>query len=274
MNKPEMKLQLSNGYYLRFDHLSRLLHYVVSKQEVHRFSQNELSSALGMSPRMIENLTSYGVALGLLTKRSYKPTELGDLINKKDTFFDKYETLWFLHYIISSDEEYVVWNRLINSVFPKENKVTTMIARTYFGDLNGCFSEKSLKKHLAKEIQSFYNAYTEQKFSQLEYIQKLSDTSYSLSESIGVPYLCILASCYLFRDRYLRGATGVEIKHLVKEKNSPGRVFHISEYQLRLTLERLQEERCVAIESRANLDQIRFRANENYLDIVKQFYKG
>jgi len=273
MNKPEMKLQLSNGYYLRFDHLSHLLHYIVGKQEVHRFSQNELSSALGMSPRMIENLTSYGVALGLLTKRSYKPTELGDLINKKDTFFDKDETLWFLHYIISSNEKYVVWNRLINRVFNKEKKVNTTIARTYFGDLNGRFSERSLKKHLAKEILSFYNAYTEQKFSQLKYIHKLSSNSYSLSKSIGVPDLCILASCYLYRDRYLKGATGVEIEHLAKEENSPGKVFNISEYQLRLKLERLQEERRIAIESRANLDQIRFRANENYLDIVKQFYE-
>lgn len=41
-----MKLQLSNGYYLRFDHLSHLLHYVVGKQEVSRFSHNKLSSVL------------------------------------------------------------------------------------------------------------------------------------------------------------------------------------------------------------------------------------
>ena len=86
--------------------------------------------------------------------------------------------------------------------------------------------------------------------------------------------MCILASCYLYRDRYLKGATGIEIEHLVKEQNSPGRVFHISERQLRLSLERLHKERRISIESRANLDQIRFRSNENWLDIVKQFYEG
>ena len=89
MNKSELKLQLSNGYYLRFDHLSHLLHYVAGKLEVPRLTQKELSVLLGMSPRMVENLTSYGVALGLLTRRSCKPTEFGILIDKRDIFLIK-----------------------------------------------------------------------------------------------------------------------------------------------------------------------------------------
>jgi len=267
-----MKFQLSNGYYLRFKHLSHLLHYVVGKPKVSRFLKKELSSALGMSSRMIENLISYGVALGLLTRGSCKPTELGKLINKQDPFFDRDETLWFLHYTITSDRKYVVWNRLANRVFPKESKVSTEVARTYFSDLNGHFSEKSMKKHLAKEIQSFFNAYTEQKFIQIKYIHKISDTTYKLNEAVQVPDLCILASCYMYRDRYTEGATGLEIEHLAKEESSPGRVFHITEHQLRLALERLNAQRKISIESRANLDQIRFDSNKNWLDIVKQFY--
>jgi len=268
-----IKLQLSNGYYLRFEHLSHLLHYVMSKPDISRFPPEELTSALGMSPRMIENLTSYGVSLGLLTQRSCKPTEFGKLIDKQDPFFDKNETLWFLHYTISSNGKYVVWNRLINRVFPEESEVTTKVARRYFSDLNGHFSEKSLKRHLANEIGVLFNAYTEQKFSHLEYIRKLSEKVYQLNQSIQVPDPCILASCYLYRDRYAKGATGVEIEHLAKEENSPGKVFHISEHQLRLALERLHRERRISIESRANLDQIRFQANKNWLNIVKQFYE-
>lgn len=268
-----MKLQLSNGYYLRFEHLSHLLHYVMSKPEISRFPPEELTSALGMSPRMIENLTSYGVALGLLTRRSCKPTEFGRLIDEQDPFFDRNETLWFLHCIIASDEKYVVWNRLINRVFSEESEVTTEVARRYFSDLNGHFSEKSLKRHLANEIGVLFNAYTEQKFSHLEYIRKLSEKVYQLDQSVQIPDLCILASCYLYRDRYAKGATGLEIEHLVKEQNSPGRVFHISEDQLRLALERLHRKRRISIESRANLDQIRFRTNEHWLDIAKQFYE-
>lgn len=274
MNKSKMKLQLSKGYYLRFEHLSRLLDYVASHPKISRFAQKKIASALGMSPVMIEHLTSYGVALGLLTRGSCKPTEFGILVDKEDTFFDKAETLWFLHYTIASDRKYVVWNRLANRVFPKESKVTTKVARTYFSDLNGHFSEKSLKKHLAKEIQVFFNAYTEQKFIRLKYIHKISDNTYKLNESIQVPDLCTLASCYMYRDRYWERATGLEIEHLAKEENSPGRIFHISEHQLRLVLERLNAQRQISIESRANLDQIRFDSNKNWLDIVKQFYEG
>jgi hypothetical protein len=132
MEKPKLKLQLSNGYYLRFEHLSKLLDYVANERKSASFGNQELSNALGMSSRMIENLTSYSVAIGILFRRTYKPTEFGSLINKEDAFFDKIETLWFLHYNISSTKKYIVWNRLVNRVFFDESKVSTEKARKYF----------------------------------------------------------------------------------------------------------------------------------------------
>ena len=48
----------------------------------------------------------------------------------------------------------------------------------------------------------------------------------------------------------------------MKLQLSNGRVFHISEYRLRLALERLHAERRISVES-----------NEHWLNIVKQFYR-
>lgn len=272
MSKTKMKLQLSNGYYLRFNHLSILLKCLVKYIDSLRFTQKSLSAELGMSPRMIENLNSYGVALGLITPTSYKPTELGILVSRKDIFFDSIDTLWFLHYVIASNNKYVVWNRLVNKVFNDENIVSTEIARSYFKDLFQYYSEKTINKHLAKEINAFFNAYTEQNFSKLNYLNKISSSTYKINTDLDIPNLSFLASCYLYRDRFMKGSTGIEIESLIKNENSPGRIFNLSEHYIRLLLERLNIKRLIALESRANLDQVRFEYNKTWLDIVRLFY--
>jgi len=274
MNKFRIKLQLSAGYYLRFDHLAKLLSYIANESFNSTLTCEGLSQKMGMSPKMIDNLSSYSVALGLKKEGKFKLEEIGELIVKQDPFFQKEETLWFLHYFLVSNKKYVVWNRLVNVIFYNETEVTVKKAIPYFQDLVGDFTEKSLKRNVPKELNAFFNAYTEQNFNKLKYIIKTANNSYIINHDIEVPDICILASCYLYRDRYIRGATGIEIEHLIKEQNSPGRVFHISEHQLRLSLERLHKEHYISIESRANLDQIRFRSNEHWFDIVKQFYEG
>lgn len=274
MNKSKMKLQLSAGYYLRFDHIAKLISYIASNSIGGRLDSKNLSREMGMSPKMIDNLCSYSVALGLKKNQRFELEEMGIVIFNKDPFFQNKKTLWFLHYFLTSSKVYVVWNRLANIILYENDQVTSQKAMPYFQDLIGNFTESSLKRNVPKEINAFFNAYTEQNFSKLNYILKISSHSYRINNNPEIPDQCILASCYLYRDRYMEGATGLEIEHLAKEENSPGRVFHISEYQLRLALERLNADRQISIESRANLDQIRFDSNKNWLDIVKQFYEG
>jgi hypothetical protein len=269
-----MKLQLSAGYYLRFDHIAKLISIIANNSIDGRLDSNNLSQEMGMSPKMIDNLCSYSTALGLRKKRRFELEEMGILIFNKDPFLQNIKTLWFLHYFLTSSKVYIVWNRLVNIILYKNNQITSQKAMPYFQDLIGNFTESSLKRNIPKEINAFFNAYTEQSFSKLNYILKISSHSYRVNTNPEVPDQCILASCYMFRDRYFEGTTGLEIEHLAKEENSPGRIFHISEYQFRLALERLNAKRQISIESRANLDQIRFDPNKNWLDIIKQFYEG
>jgi len=225
----KLKLQLSAGYYLRFDHLTKLISYISEKTDNPKLSNNLLAEKMGMSTKMIDNLLSYSVALGLKKKSKFELDELGKIIYNNDPFFLNQKTLWFLHYFLTSNKKYIAWNRLINIVFYKESKVTTKRAMTYFQDLIGQFTEKSIKRNIPKEINSFFNAYTEQNFCRLEYVKKISNHSYNIQNDFKVPDLCILASCYLYRDRYASRATALEISDLLKDENSPGRVFHVSD---------------------------------------------
>jgi hypothetical protein len=101
----KLKLQLSAGYYLRFDHLAKLISYISRKTDNPKLSNNLLAEKMGMSAKMIDNLLSYSVALGLREKRKFELNELGNIIYKSDPFFLSQKTLWFLHYFLTSNKE-------------------------------------------------------------------------------------------------------------------------------------------------------------------------
>lgn len=272
MNKQKMKLQLSAGYYLRFDHIAKLLSIIKYEHNRNYLNNEYISKNMGMSPKMIDNLSSYSVALGLKKNRRFRIEPLGEIIIKNDPFFQNLKTLWFLHYFLSSNETYVIWNKLINNLFLENQQVTRQVATEYFKILNGIFTESSLKRNAPKEINAFFNAYTEQNFRKLKFLEKTSINGYKINNNLEISDLSFLAACYLFRDRFKKGSTVIEIELLAKERNSPGRVFNLSEYQLRVLLERLNSKRLVSLESRARLDQVRFEINKTWLDVVKLFY--
>lgn len=271
MNKQTMKLQLSAGYYLRFDHIAKLLS-IIKYEQNNNLNILNLSQKMGMSPKMIENLSSYSAALGLKRNKKFKIEPLGEIIIEKDPFFQNLKTLWFLHYFLNSNEKYVIWNRIINILLHENQQITSQKAMEYFRTSIGIFKESSLKRNAPKEINAFFNAYTEQNFSKLNYLNKISNSTYKINNDLDIPTLSFLASCYLYRDRFMKGSTGIEIESLIKNQNSPGRIFNLSEHHLRLLLEELNTKRLISLESRANLDQVRFETNKTWLDIVKLFY--
>ena len=118
----KIKLQLTNGYYLHFDQVTRILQYANNQIERKKIPRFEIIDALGMTLKQFENLSSICVGLGLTTPRTFVLTELGKTIARHDLFFDNIATLWILHHVISSEPKWVVWNRLINKVF-NENEI-------------------------------------------------------------------------------------------------------------------------------------------------------
>ncbi len=56
--------------------------------------------------------------------------------------------------------------------------------------------------------------------------------------------------------------------------NSSGRVFAMTERLARDLLEQVQGAGSVYVETRADLDQVRFRADLDYPDAVRRYYEG
>jgi hypothetical protein len=270
----DAKLQVTNGYSPRFDQISRLLIYVAGRTDVGRIPKQDLADAMGLSESQVKNLTSLAAAMDLVRSIVYKPTEMGSLLVHHDPFFDDLGTLWICHYQIASQARNVIWNRMTNRILPMaQQPVTAASVTAEFDDLRDRFSARSVDKHVPKEIQAFLRAYTDHRFRKLEYLGDI-DGGYLLSDRpTAVPGLVLLALALQYRDRFRPGATGVEIPDLCHSDNSPGRILNVPELGVRQMLESLNRRGLLSIESRADLDQIRFGPDLSTLEVLSAYYE-
>jgi len=267
-----MKLQLTNGYILRFDQVSRILQYSLEQYGRKRIPRPEFLTLLGMSERQFENLSSICVALGLIKRSSFVLTDLGKTITEQDIHFDNIDILWIIHYVISSEPKWIVWNRLINKVISENKKINTDIASPYYKDLSSQFSEKTIKNKLPQEIISSLNAYGEQLFSRLKIIEKVKMGEYIRTEPTLIEPLPFLYCMLYYRDINSPNATGIVIKDIINAPNSLGKVLFLPEYKANDLINRLHDMKLVRIETFGDLDQIRFAEGISKEGILKKIY--
>lgn len=273
MSRPPYKLQLTNGFFLDFAQIARMVAYAAEHEEQARILAKDYAQGIGLAIRRIEHLGSLAVALGLLRSRVLTASRLGRLLSQRDPYLDDLGTLWLLHYVISSDGHHIVWNRVVNQVIPANSRLSTAIARPYFDDLMQLYSERTMDKHLRKELSAVWNAYTEQAFAHLDYLRAESEQIYVRGGGVPIPPLIFLAAVLLYRERYATNAATIDIPVLANATNSPGCVFGISQRQIRDLLDAARGRGGIYVESRADLDQVRFPSDRGFLDTVQQYFE-
>jgi hypothetical protein len=273
------KLIVSRGFDLRFDlrfeQLPRLIRLGADRND-QSISIDEAMQSLGLSRGQIASVSSHGVGMGLIELGKYKPTNFGLLVCEHDLFFEKIGTLWMMHYLISSYERYIIWNRMTNKILRSDTSVTNIFAETAFEDLRGQFSDKSIDIHVPREIRSFLRAYIEQRFAKLNYLRATDadPNAYTLTDNPApIPPLVFLATLLVYRDRFQPGATGLEVGTICHADNSPGRLLNRDETEVRALLDELHTAGALTLETRANLDQVRFKPDETWLDVMQTYYE-
>ena len=267
---PDAKVQVTNQTDVNFDELARLL-YAVCRDDRARIPKPDLAQATGMAERRVQNLGGIAQALGLTNRVTYRPTPLGELVQRHDPFFDDLGTLWFLHYRISSEPRHLIWNRLVTQVIPAQRYLTRQQARQAFDDLKLYVTAYTMKDHVPDEIGKCLDAYISQRFNRLAYLRAEGD-SFALSYREPVPQLVLAASIVCFRDRHRPGDTAVPVPDLLTDRNGPGVVFQMDEGLLRATLESLKLQPGLSLESRADLDQVRLTDNTPDYAWMERYY--
>ena len=273
MVKNPYKLQLTNGFFAEFDQIARVLAYAVEHGTEGRVSRDAYASGIGVSASRAEHLCSIAVGFEVIQPVVLTATELGLMIHRYDPFLDKLGTLWLLHYLVSSNKRHVVWNRLVNRVIPENDRFSTAIARPHFDDLGQFYSERSMEKHLPKEIRVVWNAYAEQAFRHLGYVRPESEQIYMRGEPKPVPPHIFYAAVLLYGERFSAGSMTLDVCILAANAESPGRVFGLTERRVRDLLKDIESLGYLYVETRADLDQIRFRYDRDFIGVVRHYYE-
>jgi hypothetical protein len=269
-----MKLQLTNGYDPDFSHIGRILKYLVSRNSNRRILRSEMVKDLGIPNKQIENYSSMMVGFGLFFPKSTKPTLTGKYISKFDPYFDRIESLWLIHYLVSSEPEWVIWNRISNLVFPNLDDFTAdQVKGTFFQDLLNKYSEYTIQKKLPGEIKAVLTAYTQTELSRLNLLTQI-DANFIKGFPIEVPLMAFLYILYYYRNKMFPGSSALDINEITYPENSPGRLLQCSQPKLREYLQALQAKGFVRVERNANLDQIRFNDDTNEENILPLIYGG
>lgn len=267
------KLQLSNGYSLIFDQVSRILGSAKSRNQQGRITRADLIKDTGLSDRQIENLCSMMIGIGLIKRISYKLLPLGIVITEHDRFFEDIGTLWVCHYRMGSNARNLVWQRFINNVIYDRDVVSVDIAINHFDDLRDEYSEKSFRNHLPKEIYTIINSYTEQAFARLRFFEELEDDQYRLKLAHApIDPLIFLFTIFDYRNRFLTGDIAIETPALIEEENSPGRVLDLQGSKFRDLLNQLHKGGYISIERQHDLDQIILSENYSALQALQRYY--
>jgi len=273
-SQEDADLEFTRGFYVHFDQISRILNFVARAEIQSRFSADLLAGTTGLSSDQASTQAKIAAAMELLVPRSYRPTAFGRLVADRDIFFEELGTLWVCHYALSAWPRRLVWNHLTNCVLPTEDTASLEQMRATLAPLSGLWAANTWRNNLRQEVNSLFNAYTEQAFRRLHYLRQTDEGAYALTDSPAtVPSRAFLATLLIYRDRFLPGASGLEVPTICTADHSPGRLLHLDELRVRALLNQLHEAGQLAIEAKADLDQIRFHPGQTWLTVMQTYYE-
>jgi hypothetical protein len=270
-----MKLQFTNGYRPQFDQISRILQFLLTQEGQKRISRLEIIAALGIPDKQIENLTSMMTGFGLVEPRITILTPLGKSIVQADPYFEKMETLWIIHYIVSSNSQWVVWYRIVNTVIPSLDHFSVdYTSNHYFSDLTSSYSARTISEKLPKEVGAVFSSYARSELAHLGILVEEGIGKFMRGNPVEIPSLAFLFCILNYRDHSSPGSSAMNVEDICLAENSPGRVFNLPEYQVRHLLDELHSNGLIRLEKFANLDQVRLSETTTQQSVLSRIYGG
>ncbi|MFC1497171.1 DUF4007 family protein [Verrucomicrobiota bacterium] len=271
-NKEKRKLQISNGHYLLFDELAKLMNAIVSLSDQKKILMSDLEEASGLPFRQVRNRISIGRAMGLFLSKTLDLSAVGCLIAKYDMFFGNKGTLEWLHYKASSSYVNLVWFETFNTFLPHHSPQNYEEWLSYFrGTLAENYTEHSLKDHLGKEVRFLIDAYTSSGFSKLQLLYEASDGRISRRRYARPCEEVLAAMIYTFGAN--QGATLLQVAELVEQPASPGLLLAMDQGTLLQLLESLNGRGWLRLETTHNLAQVRLLDGYDPLAFLEAFYE-
>jgi len=267
------KLQVSNGHYLEFDQLSRLIHTILDTGSEQKVTMSFLEEESGLPFRQVRNRVSIGRAMGVFAEKSLSLTSFGKLVAEYDTFFESKGTLEYIHYLAASEFKNLLWfevfNTFLTTIDPLNYQGWLQHFRTILADQ---YSDHSLKDHLGKEVRFLIQAYTGNSFAKLELLYKDADDRLCPRRYLEPTLMTFSAMLYDFSAK--QHTNLLQMDDLLESPGSPGRLFFLGREVLSSTVESLHDHGYIRYERTHNLNQIRLREEYSALVFLRAYYQG
>lgn len=269
----QRKLQISNGHYLQFDQLARILHAVNSCPADQKIKMSYLEEDTGLPFRQVRNRISVARAMGIFKKKALQLTPLGSIVSTYDPFFEMKGTLEYIHYLAAGNYCNLIWFEVFNTLLPQEDPMDYHGWIQYFQEsLKNDYTEHSLKDHLPKELRFLIDAYINKGFSKLELLNQTSDGKLFRRRYANIDLSIFVA---ILLDYALKQRTKLlQVGALLENAGAPGLLFALDGNTLKSMLEILHEKEYIKYESIHGLNQIRIKNDVDPLKFFESYYKA
>ncbi len=254
---------------------------------------------LGLGTNMVKSLRYWMQATGLTTEpdrgisRSQAFTKFGDIVYKKDRYFEEEGTWWFIHYKLATNKEMATaWYWLFNEFKTKEftkdefinaldkyvkyhsESTTNVAASSLEGDysciVNTYISRSKTRREKISPEDNMDCPLTQ--LNLLDYVdvksKKIKKVPLSKAEINQLIVLAVMLDQY----RELESRKEIKISTLLNEPMNIGTIFNMDINVLNFYLDSLQKLGFLHVTRTAGLDIVRLTCNETSEDILNIYY--
>ncbi len=267
------KFQVSNGYLLEFDQLTRILHFLLEHRNAKKISRKILREDTGLADRQVESLVSMGSAMGLIKPGLQVLTPAGLLIAEHDLFLEKVCTLEWCHYKGAGLYQNLIWFEVFNHLLTEESAMTQEGWQEYYRNkLKSGYTDKTIKDHVPKEVRFVVDAYMNRNFKKLGLLNLTADERLYRRRYTGFAPPVLAAMVYDFcatNETHLS-----QVSEMASKPGSPAVVFGLDEASFRQQVEGLHERGWLRYETTHNLDQIRLKPEFSALEFLTAHFES
>lgn len=247
------------------------------------FSSSDSTDVLGIGTNMVKSLKYWMYATTLIEDRGKEivVSELGELINKYDPYFEDIFTWWLMHINMNTNlnDAYIYncfFNKCVGKNFSKQD-IFNSISKE-LDSLNLEYNEKILTDEVNMIVKTYVtdesNDNPENNFScplsELELVKKNGKDNY---ERIKPSYrkLDYLVVYYLLL-KVINDNDYISIDDLIKVENGPTKLLNLDKNLINEYLDDMKKEELITINRTAGLNMIYIRRKMSLEEIVKEYF--
>lgn len=284
-----MKIRAHETFCIRKGWLHKGVKNIIENPRL--FTNKELNpiDILGIGSNMVKSLRYWLSAVGVTKEindgiyKILKLTELGQIIDRFDKYYEEDGTNWLIHYKLASNEQlatswYWFFNIFNFTTFNKNifvDELSDYLKTTY--NYNGSIKmleddfDCIIKTYCTKDKEVSPEETNECPLVELKLIEDCGDKEYrktSPDKDAIHPLILFAVIC----DRYKKDE--ILIADLIDDINSVGRIFNLDRSVLYYLLEQLQKMNKIEITRTAGLDVIKIKCHMSFYDAVESYYKA